>query len=273
MTIKKLNGKVVIVTGASSGIGRATAIEFARMGAKVVLAARNEEHLLEVKKEIGQLNAEAFIVKTDVSKEEECKLLIEKTVAEFGKIDILVNNAGISMRATFSDVNLDVFREVMDINFWGVIYCTKYALPYLLETKGSVVGMLSVAGFRGLPGRSAYSASKFALNGFFEVLRCENHKNGLHVLIVAPGFVRTNIRYVALNKNGNEQGESPRDEDKMMSAEEVASRIVRAIIKRKSYIVMTFYGKVVYHLNRIFPVMFDKVVYWHFAKEPDSPFS
>ena len=123
----------IIVTGASSGIGLAAVKEFAKNGCKVVLAARNFEKLEEIKNEFTNAD-NLFCVKTDVTKEDDCKNLIAQTISKFGKIDILVNNAGISMRAMFNDLNLDVIRQLMDVNFWGTVYCTKYALPYLLET-------------------------------------------------------------------------------------------------------------------------------------------
>ena len=186
--------KVVIITGASSGIGEATAREFAKSGSKVVLAARSAARLSKIVGEIREANGDAIYVTTDVSIEDDCKNLINKTIEKYGTIHILVNNAGLSMRASFADVDLTVLHRLMDVNFWGTVYCTKYALPYLLEQKGSLVGVSSVAGFHGLPGRTGYSASKFAIHGFLETIRIENLKKGLHVMIIAPGFTTTEIR-------------------------------------------------------------------------------
>ena len=177
--------KVAIVTGASSGIGLATATLLAGYKAKVVLAARSEDKLDAISKELSALS-DVIYVKTDVSVEEDCRNLIEQTIIRFGRIDILVNNAGISMRALFKDLDLNVIRRLMDVNFWGTVYCTKFALPYLLESKGSVVGVISTAGYKGLPGRTGYSASKFAINGFLDTLRSEHLYDGLHVMIYAP---------------------------------------------------------------------------------------
>ena len=165
MRVKYFKDKVIIVTGASSGIGLAAAKLFASHESKVVMAARSIEKLEHIKAEMPE-PANVLCVKTDVSKEEDCKNLIEETVKTFGHIDILINNAGISMRAMFLDLDLDVIKRLMDTNFWGTIYCTKFALPYLLESKGSVVGVISTAGYLGLPGRTGYSASKFAIRGF-----------------------------------------------------------------------------------------------------------
>ncbi|MFW6268198.1 MAG: SDR family oxidoreductase, partial [Marinilabiliaceae bacterium] len=183
-----MKDKVIIITGASSGIGLACAREFAARGGRVSLAARNSEKLQAIEKALSESGHEVLVTPTDVSREEDCKKLVDKTIERFGKIDILVNNAGISMRALFKDVELSVLKQLMDVNFWGTVFCTKYALPWLLETKGSVVGVSSIAGFVGLPGRTGYSASKFAMHGFLHTLRVENLKTGLHVLIAAPGF-------------------------------------------------------------------------------------
>lgn len=185
------------------------------------------------------------------------------------RIDVLVNNAGISMRALFNDLDLLVLRNLMDVNFWGAVYCTKYALPELLKHKGSVVGVSSIAGYRGLPGRTGYSASKFALNGFLESLRVENLKTGLHVMIASPGFTASNIRNVALAKDGTSQGETSMDEAKMMSSDEVASIIVKGIEQRKRSLIMTAQGKLTVFLNKILPAWLDGLVYNHFTKEKD----
>jgi len=268
---KTMKDKVVIITGASSGIGKALALEYATRGAHVIMAARNEERLHKAASEVSARGAKVLAVLTDVSVEVDCKELINKSIEEFGRIDILINNAGISMRALFADTDLDVIRQLMDINFWGMVYCTKFALPYLLEAKGSVVGVSSIAGYKGLPGRTGYSASKFAMHGFLETLRIENMKKGLHVLIACPGFTASNIRNTALNEKGMVQGESPRDEGKMMSAEEVAGHIAKAVAKRKDRLTLTFQGKLTVILNKFFPKFMDKQVYNHMAKEPDSP--
>ncbi len=269
----KMKDKVVIITGASSGIGLACAREFAHRGALVSVCARSADKLEEIKSEFDAAGHKLLVTEADVSREEDCKRLIDNTVREFGKIDILINNAGMSMRALFVDLHLDVMRKLMDINFWGTVYCTKYALPYILEQKGSVVGVSSIAGFIGLPGRAGYSASKYAMHGFLNTLRVENLRKGLHVLIVAPGFTASNIRKTALTADGSAQGETPRNENKMMSAEEVALRIIKAIQKRKRTLILTFVeGKLTVFLSKWLPALVDKLSYNVMAKEPDSPF-
>ena len=273
-----MKGKVAIITGASSGIGLAAAKEFAAQGSFLALAARNKEKLDSI---VAQLDAEygktddgkeKFIaVATDVTKEEDCRNLVEKCASHFGKIDILVNNAGISMRAMFRDLDLSVIKSLMDVNFWGTVFCTKYALPWLLKSKGSVVGVISIAGFKGLPARTGYSASKFAIYGFLDTLRVEHLHDGLHVMIFAPGFTSSNIRNVALVADGTRQGETPRDEEKMMSAEAVAKRLAKGIKKRKSQIILTPIGKLTVFLNKFFPRLVDRLEYDYMKREPNSP--
>ena len=263
--------KVAIVTGASSGIGLATATLLAKYKAKVVLAARSEDKLNELSRELSR-QTEVLSVKTDVSVESDCRNLIEQTIARFGRIDILINNAGISMRAMSKDLDLDVIRRLMDVNFWGTVYCTKYALPYLLESKGSVGGVISTAGYKGLPGRTGYSASKFAINGFLDTLRSEHLYDGLHVMIYAPGFTASNIRKTALMADGSMQGETPREEGKMMTSEKVGMIMLNHIRRRSRRATLTFTSKLLLVLTRLFPTITDHMEYWYMAREPDSPF-
>jgi short-subunit dehydrogenase len=267
-----MKDKVVIITGAGSGIGKALAEVFARNGARLVISGRRKDLLEQLAENLRRSGAEVLVVQSDVSREEECKALVDKCAGHFGGIDVLINNAGISMRALFETVDLKVLHQVMDVNFWGAVYMTKYALAHLIKSEGSVIGISSIAGKKGLPGRSAYSASKFALEGFLETIRTENLKKGLHVLIACPGFTTTEIRTKSLTKDGSAQGESPRDESRMMSAEEVALKIYKAVKARKRDLVLTSEGKLTVWLNKFFPSLMDKMVYNHMAKEPDSPF-
>jgi short-subunit dehydrogenase len=236
------------------------------------MAARNLEKLQETAASIPHMADQLLAVQTDVSREADCKNLIEKTIKTYGKIDILINNAGISMRAMFKDLDLDVIRQLMDVNFWGTVYCTKYALPYLLKQKGSVVGVISIAGHVGLPARTGYSSSKFAIRGFLDTLRIEHLKDDLHVLVAAPGFTSSNIRNTALKADGSRQGKTPRNEGKMMSAEKVAEKIFKAVRKRRSSLILTFVeGKLTVFLGKCCPRLLDKLIYKEMAKEPDSP--
>jgi short-subunit dehydrogenase len=269
--MRDFRNKVVIITGASSGIGEAVAREFARNGSSVVLAARSEERLDTITSELKQHGYSAMYVRTDVSLEQDCRNLIEKTIEAFGTIHVLVNNAGISMRASFDDVEISVLQKLMNVNFWGAVYCTRYALPHIVKNKGSLVGVSSVAGFHGLPGRTGYSASKFALHGFLETVRIENLKKGLHVMIIAPGFTATEIRKHALNANGEEQGESPLNEDSLTSPEYVARWVLKGIRKKKRNKLLTWDGRFTALFQRIIPEIVDRAYYNAFAKEPASP--
>ncbi len=263
--------KVVIVTGASSGIGRATALEFARNGSKVVIAARSADKLRSLEEEINSIGAVSLAVVTDVSKEEDCRRMVEATIEKFGTIHILINNAGISMRALFEEVEISVLKRLMDVNFWGTVYCTRYALPYVVANKGSIVGVSSTAGYHGLPGRTGYSASKFAIHGFLETLRIEYMTQRLHVMIIMPGFTSSDIRRHALVADGSEQGVSPREEKKMMSPEYVATWVLKGIRKRKRNKIMTVTGRLIALLQRIFPKSIDYLFFLTMKNEPDSP--
>ena len=265
--------KTVIVTGGSSGIGKALAFKFGREGANIVIAGRTKELLNETIAELKKEGIKSLAVLSDVSQEKDCIRIANKAINQFGKIDILINNAGITMRATFEEVSMDVIHRVMNTNFYGAIYTTKACLPSIIQNKGSVIGISSIAGFRGLPGRVGYSASKFALQGFLEVLRTEMIYKGVHVMTVCPGFTASNIRKAALDKTGDQQGESPRNEQKMMTAEKVAKYIYKATMKRNKFLILTNQGKLTVWLNRLFPGAIDKMVFNTMAKEEKSPLS
>lgn len=264
--------KIVVITGASDGIGASLAKTFAQQGSRLAICARNHEKLDAVAKTCTELGAkDVLAIPTDVSQVKECEFFIQETIKKFGTIDILINNAGISMRACFLDTNLEVIEKVMNVNFWGAVYCTKFALPEIIKNQGSIVVVSSVAGFKGLPARTGYSASKFALHGFFESLRCELQPDNVHILIACPGFTNTNIRNTALTATGEAQKETPLDENKLMSADAVAKAILRAIQKRKRTIVLTTEGKLTVWLNKFFPKFIDKKAYQKLAKEPNTP--
>lgn len=296
--------KTVVITGASSGIGEALARDFGRCGANVVIGARNGQKLSElaaqieanqttrndVRSELSGAENEVQSqqnqttqsgaksephhtawVATDVTKEEDCKRLIDLAVERFGGVDVLICNAGISMRALLDDVEVAVLQRLMDVNFWGTVYCVKHALPWLQRSWGTIVGVSSVAGIHGLPGRTGYSASKFAMTGFLETVRIENLHKGVHVMIACPGFTASNVRLSALTANGTAQGETPRDEGSMMSAEEVAVRIIKGVARRRRFLTMEFQGRATRFLKKFAPALLDRLFFNHMAKEPDSP--
>lgn len=263
--------KIFLITGASSGIGRALAFAFGREGAKLVICARKADALNQVGDELRQAGIDVLALTADVSAEADVKRLIEQAVAYFGRLDGLINNAGITMRSMLIDTDPAVIRQLMDVNFMGTVYATRYALPHIQRAKGHIVGISSIAGYRGLPVRSGYSASKFAMNGFLEALRTELLYTGVHVLTACPGFTASNIRYSALNAHGEVTGDTMRDEGQMMSAEECADHILRAVKTRKRDLVLTTQGKLTVFLNKWLPGFMDRMVYNTLAKEKDSP--
>jgi len=266
-----MKNKVVVITGGSSGIGKALAEVFGTEGSLILITGRDIKTLNEAADELTKKGVTVHAFQADVSREEDNRRMAEEAIRHYGRIDILINNAGISMRALFEEVDLEVVRRVMEINFFGALYATRHCLPEIIKHRGSVIGISSVAGFRGLPGRTGYSASKFALNGFLEVLRSELLKSGVHVMTACPGFTASNIRIRALTKDGSTQNESPRDEKKMMSPEECARHIYTATVKRKQVLVLTAQGKLAVWLNKLFPRVADRVVYHVMAKETNAP--
>jgi short-subunit dehydrogenase len=257
-------GKTIAITGGSDGIGKALVEILLKAGAQVATCGRNSTKLSEL--EAQNRNTPLLCISADVSIYEDCKKFIEATISKFGSIDILINNAGISMHAELRNAEIDVFKKVMDINYFGTVYCTKLALESIIKNKGTIVGVSSIAGYRGLPGRSGYSASKFAVNGWLEALRTELVVDGVNVMWVCPGFTKSNIRNAALNENAQAQGESPLDESKLMTSEECAQHILKAIKKRKRTLVLTFTGKRTVFINKFFPLWADKLVRRFFYK-------
>jgi len=253
--------RTFVITGASSGIGEALAYTYADRGDNVVIAARSEDELARVASECERRGGKALAVRTDVTDPEQCKALVERTIDRFGKLDVLVNNAGISMWARFDEVtDLTLFDRIMRVNYLGSVYCTHYALPHLLASRGQLVAISSLTGKTGVPTRTAYAASKHAMQGFFDSLRVELLGTGVDVLVVSPGFVKTGIRDRVLGGDGKSREVSPRDEDKgTMSTEECNRIIVRAIDRRQRDVVMTARAKVGMWIKLIAPGFVDRI--------------
>lgn len=262
-----LSNKVVVITGGSSGIGKALTEAALAQGALVAVCARNFTKL----KALFPASDKLLCFQADVSKETDCYAFIDAVLKQWGRVDVLINNAGISMRALFEDADLNVIRELMDINFWGTVYCTKRVLPSIIKHKGVIVGISSIAGYRGLPGRTGYSASKFAMQGFLESLRTELLHTGTHVMWVSPGFTASNIRNVARIADGSTQAETPLDESKLMTSEQCAAHVLAAVTSRRRSVVLSLQGKMAVWLSKLMPGIADKMVYSHFLKEADSP--
>jgi len=252
------NGKVIVITGASDGIGAELARQLAAERPRLVLAARRRDALETVASQCEAKGASTLIVPTDVSVESDCRALIAAAMAKFGRIDALVNNAGVSMHAAFADIeDTGVYEKLMRINLMGSVWPTHAALPHLKASRGLIVAVSSLAGLVGVPERTTYCASKFAQTGFFEALRVEVQPEGVDVTLVYPGVVATEIRRNGWNARGETAGSSGLSEDKAMSVEECAGLIVAAMRSRKRDEVMSVKGKLGRWLKLIAPARVD----------------
>ena len=255
-----MKGNVVIITGASKGIGAELARQLAARGAHLALAARDVDALEQVAAECVALGGRAEVIAADVASQEDCKRLVERTVAAFGRIDTLVNNAGATMWARFDEIaDMAVLAHIMQVNFMGAVYCTHYALPHLKEFRGRLVGISSLAGRTGVPTRSVYSASKHAMTGFFDSLRIELEESGVSVTMIYPGFVSTGIRENATGPDGKPILVSPVKEGEVMGVEECARLIVEAIVGRRREVVMTARGRIGLWLKLLAPSLIDRI--------------
>jgi NAD(P)-dependent dehydrogenase (short-subunit alcohol dehydrogenase family) len=236
-----VSGKVVLITGGSSGIGRATALRLAGQGARVAVAARNRSALDEVADEVRKHGGEALAVTADVSDSQQVKAVVEETVGRFGGLDILLCSAGVSMRAYFEGSDLAAMERVVRVNFFGTLYATHYALPHLKARRGSLVAISSLTGKRGIPSYSIYGASKFAIQGFYEALRLELAPDGVHVGVVSPGFVDTPLRERVIGPNGEFWDDPPPPPFRIWPLEKCVDRVVRLITRRQAEALIPWY--------------------------------
>ncbi len=254
------DNKVIIVTGASEGIGRAVCHALSAWSVKLVIAARNKERLLSLQQELSSTKADVLPITTDVTDQQQCTALIDQTIAHFGQLDILINNAGMTMWSSFEELeDLNVFQRLYDINVMSCVYCTKAAIPHLKKTKGHIVGVSSVAGLTGVPTRTAYSASKHAMIGFFDALRIELQDDDISISVICPDFVVSEIHKRAIGKDGGALGNSPMKESKIMSTETCATLMLEAIAKKQRLAVLSNRGKAGRWLKLIWPSLIDKL--------------
>lgn len=254
--------KVVIITGASSGIGRALAQQLASQGARVALAARRAELLEQVAAACRQAGGEALVVPTDITDEAQCRALVEKTVAAFNRVDMLVNNAGLTVIARLEDYpNLSLFHHTMAVNFYGAVYCTYYALPHLIDSRGRIVAVSSLGGKTPLPYNSPYIASKFAMHGFFDSLRIELKRHEVSVTIVCPYWVMTGFHEAQMDKDGTPRGPAGRAvyTKDTMTAERCAGIILQAASRRQRELVMGP-GRLIPWLKLLAPGLLDRLL-------------
>jgi len=257
MDTKPFQDKVIAVTGAASGIGASVCRKFAAEGAKIGLLDMDTKGLAVFKKELTSSGTETISVKCNVTSEKECESAMKKIIKHFGGIDVLVNNAGITQRGAFVDTKISVYKKVMDVNFFGSLYCTKAAIQSILSRKGQIIVIESIAGIAPLLGRTGYSASKHALHGLFTSLRSEIKDAGAHVMIVCPGFIKTNLQTRALGPDGKVTQRPQSSIGKHDTPEHVADVIYKGAVKRKHLVVLTLIGKIGYWISRVAPVFYE----------------
>ncbi|MCG8687969.1 MAG: SDR family oxidoreductase [Desulfobacterales bacterium] len=267
MPQRKFNGKTVLITGGASGIGLATALEFANAGANIVMADMDGEALLKRQKEFDGKSYPLLTMECDVTDESACINVVEAAVKRFGSIDLLFNNAGITQRSLFENTKVDVVRKVMDVNFFGSVYMTKAALPHLIESCGCIVVNESIAGVAPLLARCGYAASKHAMHGFFTSLRCELAHKGVHVMIICPGFIKTNLQTRALGGDGKLATHEQTRIGRQQTPEYVAEQIRKGVESSKNMLVFTFFGKLGYLISRVWPKLYEQLMTRQFKTE------
>ena len=260
MGTRSFRDKVVVVTGAASGIGAAICHRFSREGARIGLLDMDEKGVKSAADKLRATGADAVGISCNVISEGECSSAIEEVLQRYGGIDVLVNNAGITQRSAFVDTKISVYRRVMDVNFFGSLHCTKAAIDSLIKRKGTVIVIESLAGITPLLGRTGYSASKHALHGFFTSLRSEIRADGVHIMLVCPGFVETNLQTRALGGDGRVTTHPQSVVGKPTSAAKVAEAIYKGTLKKKHLLVITPVGKLTYWMNRFAPVLYERIM-------------
>ena len=260
MAPKALKNKIAVVTGAASGIGAAISRTLADNGAKIGLMDNDQSALEAAADDMVALGYDVRAICCNVAREAECETAMRELVAHYGGIDILVNNAGITQRSAFTDTDISVYRKVMDVNFFGSLYCTKFAIASLIERRGTIIIIESLAGVAPLLGRTGYCASKHALHGFFTSLRAELNTSGVHILIVCPGFVKTQLQTRALGGDGRVTGHPQSMVGKQDSPERVAELVYQGMQKRKNLLVLSPVGKLTSWLSRFAPNLDERLM-------------
>lgn len=251
--------KVVIITGSSSGIGRSLAIEIGKRGGKVVINARNVKRLNQTYSNMKMQGLDLSVCAGDISKHEDCVKIIEHTIKSYGKVDVLINNAGITAIASFEETKPEVFKQLMDVNFLGAIYMTKAALPYIINTKGSVLFVSSLAGIHGIGRYSAYCSSKMALTALLESLRIEMYQTGVHFGLAYVAATENNPEKTFLDKNGILIKEPARIRIKPRPVKKVALKLMQMIELRQTKFAFTLLGKINAVINRISPFIVHQI--------------
>ncbi|MAK07073.1 MAG: SDR family oxidoreductase [Pelagibacteraceae bacterium TMED267] len=265
-----MKNKVVVITGGSSGIGEALAYKFCEENFDVVIGGTNREKIKSVISNINEKGGRGEGISHDVSSSDDVKKMVDLAVNKFGRIDVLICNAGISIRSLFEDVDIKTFEKLFGINFLGSVYSVKYSLPHIIQSSGSIIAISSLNGFIATPTRTAYVSSKHAIQGFFDSLRLELQRKNVHVMVASPGYVHSNFRKNTLKSDGKKEGETSRDNAKMMSPEEVAEKVFRGYVTKKRDLIFTFRGKLAHLIKNWFPKVADRLAYNEILNERES---
>ncbi len=267
MTNRQFTGKTVLITGGASGIGLATALEFACAGANIVMVDMDGPTLKARREEFESKGFPILTLECNVTDEQACQRAVDETLERFGAVDLLFNNAGITQRSLFEVTRVSVIEKVMAVNFFGSVYMTRAALPSLIENRGTIIVNESIAGVAPLLGRCGYAASKHALHGFFTSLRCELRHKGVHVMIVCPGFIKTNLQTRALGGDGKTATREQTRIGGQQTPEFVAARIRKGAEQECTMLVFTFFGKLGYLISRIWPPLYERLMTRQFKTE------
>lgn len=259
--MNQFSNKVVWITGASSGIGEAAVYEFAKLGAKIILSARRKDELERVAKQSGLSQENYLVLPFDLIDISNFKFQVDTVIVKFGKIDYLFNNGGFSQRSEAATTPLDLDRKIMEVNYFANIALAKEVLPHMLKNKnGHIIVISSIAGKFGFYLRSSYSAAKHALHGFYESLRLENYKNGINVLLVCPGKIKTNISINAVTESGAKHNQMDESHVNSMSAQECVLEIIESIKSNKEEILVGGKELKAVWMKRHFPKWFSKII-------------
>lgn len=267
MSRRIFKAKTILVTGGASGIGLATAKAFAQVGSNIVLADMDEAMLEKRAAEFKEQGISVLAVACDVTQEQACKRVVDTAAARLGSIDLLFNNAGITQRSLFEHTQVSVIERVMAVNFFGSVYMTRAALPHLIQSRGCIIVNESIAGVAPLLGRCGYAASKHALHGFFTSLRCELRHKGVHVMIVCPGFIKTNLQTRALGGDGNIAVHEQTRIGRQQTPEAVADQILKGAQSESPMMVLTLVGKIGVLISRVWPSLYERLMTFQFKAE------
>ncbi|MCG8637047.1 MAG: SDR family oxidoreductase [Desulfobacterales bacterium] len=267
MADREFKDKTVLITGGASGIGLATALEFARAGANIAMADMDGPALQDRRKEFESRGYPILTLECDVTDEQACQRAVNDIIDRFGAVDLLFNNAGITQRSLFEVTRVSVIEKVMAVNFFGSVYMTRAALPSLIKNRGTIIVNESIAGVAPLLGRCGYAASKHALHGFFTSLRCELRHKGVHVMIVCPGFIKTNLQTRALGGDGRTATHEQTRIGSQQTPEFVATQIRKGAEQNRPMLVFTFFGKLGYLISRAWPSLYERLMTRQFKAE------